>query len=133
MSALEGVLPHDVPRYWPLVEARITEACEAVDGENTTESYREACETGRMQLWLHPFEGELSGVLITSIKVGFRCHIELLQSDDFDQMYGEIGLIEAWARSEGCTGMSLDGRYGWARRLRAHGWTPRTVHMDRAL
>ncbi len=133
VSQLEGVLAERIPEFWPLVLDRITQACASVDGENTPEDYRQACASGRMQLWLHPIDGELAGFVITSIKIGFRCHIELLHSDDFDQIFSEIGTIEAWAKEQGCEGMSLDGRYGWARRLRSHGWTPRTVYMDRAL
>jgi hypothetical protein len=85
---------------------------------------------GRAQIW----PGERSAV-VTQCVVDDRgpcLHVWLAGGDLEEILAMRVG-AEAWARAQGCRRMTIDGRQGWARRLRAHGFARVGGQLERRL
>ena len=85
---------------------------------------------GRAQLWA----GERAALVTQCVDdPSGRClHVWLAGGDLKDILMLKPG-IEAWARGRGCERVTLDGRRGWARVLRAHGYTSNGIELERRL
>lgn len=108
-------LSQELVRCKPWIEA----ALEYSGGTHLYEDIVKSIVSGHMQLW--PAE---NGCAVTEIIVFPRkkvLHVflaggELTQITDMDDSAANF------AKSQGCTGMTLAGRKGWSRVLKAKGW-----------
>lgn len=85
---------------------------------------------GRAQLWA----GDRAALVTQCVEepLGRCLHVWLAGGDLKEIMMLKPG-IEAWARGQGCVRVSLDGRRGWARVLRRHGYTDNEIELERRL
>lgn len=86
--------------------------------------------SGRAQLWA----GEGGAVVTQCVEApsGRSLHIWLAGGS----LPGVLALrpgIEAWARGLGCEAITIEGRGGWARVLRPHGYQPHGAILKRSL
>ena len=85
---------------------------------------------GRAQLWA----GDRSAMVTQCVAgdPGPCLHVWLAGGELAEILDMKPG-IEAWARAQGCTHVTIDGRAGWTRVLRRHGYAPRGVELERRL
>ena len=83
---------------------------------------------GRMQLW--PAE---NSCLVTEILAYPRkkvLHI-FLAGGDLDEITGMHQDVIAWAKGQGCSGLTLAGRPGWKKALEKFGWKPTLLTLGK--
>lgn len=85
---------------------------------------------GRAQLWA----GERAALVTECVEdaLGPCLHVWLAGGDLKEIMMLKPG-IEAWGRGRGCERVTLDGREGWARVLRRHGYEQNGIELERRL
>lgn len=114
---------------WPHVEPLLEEACRSSRGRETAFDIRRSLRARDARLWVWWDHGRVEVLAITEIarfprKTIGRIKIAtalpgVVSMDVFRQC---TRVIEAWARSEGATGMAMDARPGWARILKGLGY-----------
>jgi hypothetical protein len=116
-----------VERARPFLEA----ALEYTQGTHTYADVVQDLDTGKSQLW-----DTDQAAVVTEIHVSPRaktCHL-FLAGGDLNELERILRVIERWAKSEGCTRMSLAGRRGWERTfLRGEGYAPAWTVMTKEL
>lgn len=111
---------------WPLAEPHLRRAMTFADGEFTLDEARACIGDGRFQLWLgwDVAERRAIGAGVTEIFDYPRkrvCFLVLWASDAPRSRWLEsLQTVERWAKGQGCKGMRLLGRKGWARVLGAY-------------
>lgn len=127
-----GVPVRDVPLAWPIIEAKIEEACAYSDGKYDAESIRKALLEQDMQCWA--WGGQ--AVAITQIVVYPRktvCYVVAAAGSGMKDWLDFEDRISAWARKVGCHALEAVGRNGWARVLGKRGWEQVHVTMRKTL
>lgn len=112
-----SVAPEHVDDYWPAIRHHV-ERLERETGLVMASKVREDLCRGLKAIWIAD-----AGVAITEVfetPKGWCCHIFGAAGTESQkgQIDAIIATIEQWARSIGCTRVTLQGRKGWARRLR---------------
>ena len=74
-----------------------------------------------MQLWPSP-----RGCIVTEIVVYPRKKAlnVFLGGGELDQLLDMHNDVTDWAKSYGCEALTITGRFGWKKPLKAHGWKP---------
>jgi len=105
----------EIDRCRPWIEA----ALEHGHGGHTFDDVASMILTGRLQLW--PAE---RGCLVTEIVVYPRCKVlnVFLGGGEIDQLADMHGDVIAWAKAQGCTMATIQGRKGWERAFAKYGW-----------
>ena len=85
---------------------------------------------GRAQLW--PGEGAAMVTQCVDEPQGRCLHVWLAGGALAEILRLRPG-VEAWARAQGCGRVTLNGRGGWARALRGHGYARRGEELERRL
>ncbi len=85
---------------------------------------------GRAQLWL----GETAAIVTQCVlnDRGRSLHV-WLAGGDLDGVMALRPGVEAWGRGLGCAFLTIDGRAGWRRVLRRHGYVPDGSELKRML
>lgn len=99
----------------------IADALEYAGGTHTVDDVIDGILSGRQQLW--PAE---RGCAVTEIVVYPRkkvLHV-FLAAGEMDQIIAMIDSAVEWGKTQGCTGMTIAGRHGWARVLAKYGYKP---------
>lgn len=111
----------------PFIEA----ALEYSHGTHTFDDVVRDLDNGHMQLWCTD-----RAAVVTEIHQTPRvksCHV-FLAGGDLDEIARIQEPLEGWARSIGCTRMTLAGRRGWERTfLRDEGYAPAYTVMMKEL
>lgn len=133
-----AVPPRLLPVSWPLIEPWVVTALRRGNADQSPDDVRGHIERGTMQFWLAWADGEPRprGVWITEILESARgrlCNIVVLAGDKFEMWRPLEAYLAEWAREQGCVRMSLVGRRGWARRLKAGGWREAAVTLERQI
>ncbi len=84
------------------------------------------------RLWV----GERSCILTEVLpydNVGERVLHAWLAGGDLEEIETAIAPIEKWARGEGCTQVSIDGRAGWQRVMAKYGYEHETTSIRKFL
>jgi hypothetical protein len=120
MLVLDGVPASAVPSLWPRAQGFIERALAEGDGHLLAEDVLAALQRREMQLWVLRRDDLLVGALITEIVRWPRrtvCRLVLAGAEDGlrEEWLPCRGLLERWARAEGCTSIEIYGRPGWAR------------------
>lgn len=116
------------PQTWAACRDWLLPALRAEDGDEA--ALCAEIRSGRAQLWA----GERAAVVSQCVEApgGRSLHIWLAGGD----LAGVLALqpgIEAWARGLGCAAITIEGRTGWRRVLRAHGYQPHGAILKRSL
>jgi len=108
---------NELERCRPWIEA----ALEYSGGTHNFEDVAKAIVEGRMQLWPSP-----RGCIVTEIVVYPRKTVlnVFLGGGELDQLLDMHSDVTDWAKSYGCEALTITGRFGWKKPLKAHGWKP---------
>lgn len=88
--------------------------------------------SGAAQLWLSDNAAALTEVR-TYPSGATELH-GLVAAGDIGEVRDQlIPVAEAWARSIGCTGFTIESRPGWAKLLKAHGFEPHQLAVRKEL
>lgn len=133
-----GVPPRLLPMAWPLIEPQVATALRRGKADQSSEDIRRHIERGTMHLWLAWADSEPKprGVWITEVVESVRgrlCNIVVLAGDKFETWRPLEAYLAEWARENGCVRLTLVGRKGWVRRLRAGGWLEAQVTLERTI
>lgn len=82
----------------------------------------------RAQLW----PGERCAFVTQLLTEPSRMHVWLGGGDGLE-MIAMISGMSAWGRAQGCKYASVNGRKGWKRKLREHGFEPHEGELWKAL
>lgn len=74
-----------------------------------------------MQLWGLRKGSRTVGAVVTEV-YGETCAVPYVAGVGMADWLDLISVIEQWARENGCTRLEGNGRDGWARALKRHGW-----------
>lgn len=85
-------------------------------------------EANRAQLW----RGDRAAMVVMLITPPPTLHI-WLAGGDLDDLLNMRGGLEAWARSQGCEQVTINGRRGWNRVLAPFGYEPDGEELRKAL
>ena len=108
---------NELERCRPWIEA----ALEYSGGTDNFVDVAEGIIQGNMQLWPSP-----RGCIVTEIVVYPRKKVlnVFLGGGKLDQLLDMHNDVTAWAKSYGCEALTITGRFGWKKPLKAHGWKP---------
>ena len=108
---------NELERCRPWIEA----ALEYSGGTHNFEDVAKGIVEGNMQLWPTP-----RGCIVTEIVVYPRKKVlnVFLGGGELDQLLDMHNAVTAWAKSYGCEALTITGRFGWKKPLKAHGWKP---------
>lgn len=96
---------------------------------STREEVEADLKASRAQMWI----GQRSA-MVTMLHATPEPHIHVwLGGGDMQELIYLAPGLEAWARAHGCVAATIDGRAGWARVLRHHGWKPSGNELRKAL
>lgn len=117
----------DQIRARPFIEA----ALEYAHGTHTFADILRDLDTGQMQLWATDRAAVITEIHeYPQVKA---CHV-FLAGGDLDEIARIQEPLEGWAKSIGCTRMTLAGRKGWQRTfLRDEGYEPAWTVMTKEL
>lgn len=110
--------------YREMIEA----ALEYGGGTHAFEDVVDLVAMGRAQFWPAPRGVAVTEIIVYPRKRVLHC---FLASGDLDQIIDMIDSAIAWGRTQGCTSLTLSGRFGWQRVLDKHGFKPVLVTMER--
>jgi len=93
---------------------------------NTWDEITRGIAEGKMQLW--PAE---RGCILTEIVVYHhtKCLHVFLAGGELDEILQMTENVKEWAKLQGCSFASFDGRLGWQKPLEKVGWKPRSITM----
>jgi hypothetical protein len=120
MLVFDGVPAAAVPSLWPSARRFIERALAEGGGHLLAEDVLAALRRREMQLWVLRSGDVLVGALVTEIVRWPRrtvCRLVLAGAQDGwrETWLPWRGLLERWAREEGCASIEIYGRPGWAR------------------
>lgn len=125
---------HQLEHAWPLVREAISGIVERSRGAWTMHGIASALWQDIMQLWI-VWDGGVKAVVGTSIEVeqsGRKTgSVVFCSGADPGRWVHLLGVIEDWARAEGCTRMKNVARKGWAKYLPEY--KPTHVVLERDL
>ena len=104
----------------------IETALERSGGHNTWDEVCAGIRSGKMQLW--PAE---RGCIITEIVVypNTKALHVFLAGGELDEILQMTENVKEWAKLQGCSFASFDGRFGWQKPLEKLGWKPHSITM----
>jgi hypothetical protein len=115
----------ELDRCKPWIEAALKRS----GGLNTWDFVVEKIGSGHMQLWPYP-----KGCIVTEIVVypNTKALNVFLAGGELDEILHMTENVKEWAKLEGCSFASFNGRFGWQKHLEKIGWKPRsiTMHME---
>lgn len=132
----EAVPTRLISAYWARVEPMIAAAVVHSAVPWTSDDVLARLSINDMQLWLIWRGDELAGVVVSEIYDtgrGRTCALPVAASDDMAFCLGILDHIEVWARQQGCTRLQGEGRAGWERVLKPHGWRVVTTQVEKAI
>jgi len=99
----------------------IEAALEYSGGTHSLSDVIEGITSGKMQLWPAP-----KGCIVTEIVVYPRKKMlnVFLGGGELDQLLDMHKDVIAWSKAQGCKAITITGRFGWKKPLKAHGWKP---------
>ena len=96
--------------------------------DTTEEELIGELEANRAQLWC----GDASAMVLQLLRPPPTLHI-WLAGGDLRDLLNMRGGMEAWARSQGCEQVTINGRLGWQRVLGRFGYEPDGEELRKVL
>lgn len=116
----------ELERCRPWIEAAL-----AYSGDtHTFQDVADGIASGHMQLWAGPMGCAVTQIVVYPQKKAL--HI-FLAGGKMDQLFDMTDSAMAWGREQGCSAMTLAGRIGWQRALKAKGWETTMVVMEKGI
>lgn len=117
-----GVPAEDIPLWRDAARPFIERALGHGNGEFTAADIEAALRARAMQLWLMREGGAVRGALVTELAIYPRKRTAILRLFAADHGLRAawrplLAVVESWARTQGCDGIEVFGRPGWARIL----------------
>ena len=105
---------------WPHVESLLAPAIDQSGGRYTIDTTKHAISTGEMQLWVAHEDSEIYAAMTSSVVV-YPAKKMLAVVHCGGRMMGlwlpTMNAVEQWSREQGCEGVEIIGRAGWAKAL----------------
>lgn len=120
---------HPIAANWAKWKDRIADAVGG--GFDTVAEIERAIFSNQAQLWCGK-----DAAVVTKIQTypgGERVLMALWMAGDIEDAMAMASGIESFGRSMGCTSALIEGRKGWERLLRKHGYDPWSVTVRKAL
>lgn len=137
MPSIEGVTADHLDLYWPVVRDWIDRAVQDAANCWTADDVLRDLRAREMQLWV--VWGTMEAptcALVTEVyetAAGRTCAIPIVGGDLALECLDLLGVIEQWAKNQGCVRLRGEGRKGWERALRGHGWRAITTQVEKRL
>lgn len=113
----------DVLDYWPKVFAWLDQAYAKTDLP-LPETCRDDLVSGHKQLWIAwAPEGKILCAVLTRLakmRSGLHCEVVAAAGVEVERWIFGMATIEEYAKREGCSKVTIQGRPGWARLLRKY-------------
>ena len=105
----------EIDRCQPWIEA----ALEYSGGTHSLSDVIHGITSGKMQLWPAP-----KGCIVTEIVIYPRKKMlnVFLGGGELDQLLDMHKDVIAWSKAQGFEAITITGRFGWKKPLKAHGW-----------
>lgn len=131
-----GITHDEIEAAWPLVEPLLARAA-AWAGE-TTDRVRLALIVQDANLVVAVDDGQIVAACVTEIVITSRgekrCNVWMVAGERLADWVEAIHQVEEWAKGLGCTSVRIDeGRNGWKRVLKPHGYRVRAVVMEKRI
>ena len=115
------VFPQNISGIWPQVSKVLAPAI-AMTPTHNDEDVRLACMSGRADLWVQWEEPIVESAATTEFVayprgMWLRIWLGACRSDKKQDSKGFLDAFKEWARVNGCRGLEIAGRIGWARRF----------------
>ena len=81
---------------------------------------------GRYQGWFSNEAGVVTEILVSPRKKWLNCFLAFGKLEEVMDLQPQI---MAFAKENGCSFMTMNGRWGWQKVLPKYGWTHKTVSM----
>lgn len=115
--------PEHLGAVWPRVEDLLRPAIDQSGGRYTIDTTRAAISRGEMQLWVAFNETEIFAAMTSTVSV-YPAKTMLCVVHCGGRMMGlwlqTMNDVENWAKAQGCAGVEIIGRGGWAKALPAY-------------
>ncbi len=108
-------MDNEISRCRKWIEA----ALEYSGGTHDFEDIVAGLHRGVLQLWPTP-----KGCIVTEIVVYPKKKVlnVFLGGGELEQILDMHSDVIAWAKAQGCAALTMTGRFGWKKPLKAHGW-----------
>lgn len=118
--------PGELGRVWPMAKNHLDRACVRTP-KSEIEQVFQSIANEECQLWMlwDTKHRSSTGAIVTEIlsyPTGYRAVRIVLGGGVMDGWPEQIATIEAFARDEGCHGVEIVGRRGWARVMAEQGY-----------
>lgn len=136
MTELRTVQSQDIPLWWDKIEPLLQRSCQVGESYTTLEHIYEELLEAKRQLWLGLDGEDIQVVALTQIciypltKVGLLTHVAGKRMDEWQHFIHPISL---WFKEMGCKVFRLEGRKGWAREMKKHGFDEECVVISKPL
>lgn len=118
-----GIPAERLDEFWDRVKERLETVINRSSGDHTLESVYQDIAKEDFQLWGF-FTDDLSDcrmvtvTQLTKFSTGrIWCELVFCSGEDMEEWLPCLSMIEVWAQTNGCDGMRLIGRKGWAKVL----------------
>ena len=137
-----GIPAADIMEYIEQLEPIMADVCTRSYGKFTPASLLKMVAEDLHQWWVVASEGELIAFVVTEVltyPTGLKAGNVLIvaagdpQNSKRREWFHLVGVLEEWARKEGCQHMQTLCRPGWEKALRAHGFKKTHLQMEKAL
>ena len=107
----------DLARCKPWIEAALSYS----GGTHGFDDVVAGLQKGTLQLWPTP-----RGCIVSEIVVypKLKQLNIFLGGGELDQILEMHEDVIAWAKAQGCSALTMTGRFGWKKPLKAYGWQP---------
>jgi hypothetical protein len=134
MAVRAYCIPRDqIMDYWPRVDRWLDRAYAKTDLVMPGELV-DQLQNGDRQLWIAwASEGKILCGVITRLakrRLGLYCEIEAAGGVEVTRWIGCMTTIQEWAKSEGCSKVTVQGRPGWAMLLRHYRRSQVVLELD---
>lgn len=132
------VKPETVPQFWTLGEYFIKQACKRGPGRLIPDNLKASCEAGYSQYMVAVLGGECVAAAVTNVTTDWPTGHKVLEwtaiggRDYRNWQHLESVVIEA-AKQHGCMTMRTYSRVGMQRLLKAKGFKPVGVILEKEL
>lgn len=126
---------NEIDNIWPQLEPLVIKVLRKHEKDYTLESIKDLLHKKEVQLWTS-YNGQLEAFVLTHIVIYPNhkiCEIFMCGGSNLDNWLDYMSNIEEWAKSIGCKYISLQGRFGWERKLSPIGFKKTKIIMQKEL
>lgn len=133
--ALHGVPGQSAKDIWPIAWPRLQPAVEMTEGKFDESSVLDLIQQGSLQLWMAGPSSSPDRLAVATELVMYPCQkwcrIVFVGGQGLPFAFDFLGMIEDWAKTQGCVGLEAGGRPEWGRPLSRFGYSERARSYQR--